>query len=135
MTSRAPVYLGCEFLHPVAEVSRGRFGAGVLVVYDSKKSDHVTAKRVAKRNEEAFERQVTLHIRASSHVNVVRFMGLLPSSTTCFQYALEYVPDGNLRHLVAKGIGLPDLASKNIFHQVRRHRRSFKHSKISFVLV
>ena len=118
MASRAPVYFGSEYLHPLKEISRGRFGAGLLLVYDAKKCVNVAAKRISKRNEESFERQVTIHIRASSHSNVVRFLGLLPSSTSCFQYALEYVPEGNLRQLVVSDVGLPDEPSKYIFRQV-----------------
>ena len=120
MTSSAPAYHGYEFLHPLKELSRGRFGSGLLLVYDAKKCLHVSAKRVSKRNEESFERQVALHMRASSHFNVVRFLGLLPSSTSCFQYAIEYVPDGDLRQLVVSDIGLPDEPSKYIFRQVRK---------------
>ena len=118
MTSRAPIYLGYEFLHPLTELSRGRYGAGLLLVYDAKKCLNVVAKRVSKRYEESFERQVTIHIRASSHFNVVGFLGLLPSSTSCFQYAIDYVPDGNLRQLVVSDVGLPDEPSKYIFRQV-----------------
>ena len=118
MTSHAPIYSGFQNLHPLTEISRGRFGAGLLLVYDTKKCDHLVAKRISKRNEDSFERQVTLHIRASSHVNVVQFMGLLPSSTTCFQYAMEYFPDGDLRQLVVDDVGLPDVPSKYIFRQV-----------------
>ncbi|CAK8697032.1 unnamed protein product [Clavelina lepadiformis] len=118
MTSKAPVYVGHEYLHPVKEISRGRFGAGVLLVYDAQKCDHVVCKRVSLRDSEEFERQVLLHIRASFHQSVVRFMGLLPSSTTCFQYAVEYLMDGNLRKLVVSDVGLPDAACKRIIQQL-----------------
>ena len=112
------MYLGFEYLHPVKEISRGRFGAGLLLVYDSKKCQNVVAKRVSKRNEESFERQITIHIRASSHETVVRFMGLLPPSTSCFQYAIEHVSAGNLRQLVVSDVGLPDEPTKYIVRQV-----------------
>ncbi|XP_078494664.1 serine/threonine-protein kinase SBK1-like [Ciona intestinalis] len=118
--SKAHEYKGYEHLHPITELSRGRYGTGVLLVQDVKRCTHLAAKRVSMRDRETFERQITCHMRVSSHPAIVRFMGVLPSSTTCYQYAMEYVMEGNLRHLVVKDIGLPDEATKCIMRQLHQ---------------
>jgi len=119
MAFEIPEYDNFQYLNATEELSRGRYGTGTLLVYDEHLDKHFVAKRLTKKDRESYERQILAYCQVSDNPLFVKFFGKLPSSTTCFQFVLEYVAEGNLSNLVVKKVGLPDSASKCIVKQVR----------------